>query len=611
MKITIKFLNQMRIIIKFLNQMRIIIKFLNQKKRFQTKNVPKVQKHRFVASLFKKYGWIQLYESSFALLFTIFASFFLLSFMNDPPTFPKPQNEQILDCANIISPRIWDESSRVKANITLNPFLQYPHGIAQSLFYMSVTSPNSELFYFQPNYWDWEEKNKSLSFCLLQTINGPLHVNLYCQNNVIKEYEFVLDSVSIYPVGWTFIESRYDMIGTIHDFCIQNRSILFSTSLKKAYFNPIKVGHNHYINIYPESSQLHDIVYRNNSILIEEPVLFLSTSNPDPTKIPSPSLLLLDFALPLWAYISTHSHNESYRFMLIRNELYLKPLAELLMGPHFYYNSSLFPARYNQLITSGDRFIDNFFTYNYSQIIRNNNNTIDNNTIDNNTIDNNIINDNINQELKNASGCIREGIFLKTTGSIPYSIHSSQMPNTINGELANMYEWISSYSDSIIPSFRKRFTNNSIKRGRIVLSKTIQKICPEEYILSLIKGIPEINDIRNEIEVKTINEDMTLIEIANIVSTADLYISGDLSEYIYGVFLNTGASFVEFQRNGAECSHLGSKFARLGHAKYYSLFDKEDCLIQNFQEYLDTNHGYSVLDDELVKSTLVRALLHQ
>ena len=174
------------------------------------------------------YQILQLFKTSYIILVAIICTTFLLVLDNDPPSFPLPDNEYVIDCFNIINSSITIEKSRVKVNITTRDFIQYPNEIAVSLLSIRVVNANITSIFQEKHFWDVKSDLHHASFCVLQTFGGDVNAYLYCQNNLLASSSGYTGSIDVYPVGWSRSQYSDYFVADFSDICVHNQKLIFS-----------------------------------------------------------------------------------------------------------------------------------------------------------------------------------------------------------------------------------------------------------------------------------------------------------------------------------------------------------------------------------------------
>ena len=94
----------------------------------------------------------------------------------------------------------------------------------------------------------------------------------------------------------------------------------------------------------------------------------------------------------------------------------------------------------------------------------------------------------------------------------------------------------------------------------------------------------------------------TISEIADIVSSSQVFIGTHVSSLIFGIFMSKGSTMLEIQPTGSECTFFGKSFADMSGAKYVPFFVENECINDNILKYFEQNGvEYNINKNRLLK----------
>jgi hypothetical protein len=142
---------------------------------------------------------------------------------DDPPRFPLPPESNPIDCFSFTSTKIWAESSRVKVEVDIGDFLEYPREIAYTLLNITVTAGPLSFSYPPRQFWDISSNLSRLYFCILQSVGGfGLTCSLYCHGNLLAKNAFDLREIEVFPVGWSRMVPAIEAVARFRDVCFDS-----------------------------------------------------------------------------------------------------------------------------------------------------------------------------------------------------------------------------------------------------------------------------------------------------------------------------------------------------------------------------------------------------
>jgi len=185
--------------------------------------------------------------------------------------------------------------------------------------------------------------------------------------------------------------------------------------------------------------------------------------------------------------------------------------------------------------------------------------------------------------------CFNMGRFVKTSGSESYNIINTRVTHR-SESLASQFEWISSFSQTSIQSFRESYTSSIMIKGRIVLDS------------GMIKYVGLIRSLYPQCKVFVLGDNDSLKDVASLVKSAHIFICSHLSTIVFGLFLSEKATLVELMPIGAECFTQGEAIAKLVNCNYLPINKKESCPCTTLSCYFTNTSVYeTILEEEIRK----------
>lgn len=193
--------------------------------------------------------------------------------------------------------------------------------------------------------------------------------------------------------------------------------------------------------------------------------------------------------------------------------------------------------------------------------------------------------------------CFESVVFPKSIGSIPFQYNSTDINQTFGMALYDHFRWINTLNPKIMKHFRYFFTDKEIFTKKIV-------VAPDFEVF-----LENIHDEFPDYEVVLLPNTNSSIEIANILGDAQVFIAGYVSTTIFSIFLPPGATLIEIQPKGMECTQYGkiyATFSNVSYIPYYTL--TTNCKCQKLRCYIESNINeieaniYKIND--LIRSTI-------
>jgi hypothetical protein len=156
----------------------------------------------------------------------------------------------------------------------------------------------------------------------------------------------------------------------------------------------------------------------------------------------------------------------------------------------------------------------------------------------------------------NLNGCFDEAYFLKTAGSLTIDQKSSDVVIDEFEATATHMIWTMTAKPALLAGIKQLFTNKTNQRELIVLDGTAASLADalrELLPLFAIAVLPETEDLG---------------EVADCLAEAMLYVTGHMSTLIYCIFLAPGASVIEIQPKGLDCTAFGQTWTRTMGLRY-------------------------------------------
>lgn len=182
-------------------------------------------------------GCIFLFRTSFVIPIGVIGAIVLLCFYNDPPVFPLPDGSDIVDCSNIKVTQLYPENSRLKVELHVDKFIQYPRQLALSIIKLRADMNGIVFEYPMKNFWDIKSDLENISFCSLQTVGGSVNTSVMCDGRAIRSEILPINSVDIFPVGWSRLTFPHKYMGFLQSTFLFNDTIVFSAQPKSKFDN--------------------------------------------------------------------------------------------------------------------------------------------------------------------------------------------------------------------------------------------------------------------------------------------------------------------------------------------------------------------------------------
>lgn len=152
-------------------------------------------------------------------------------FKSEPPIFPRPLNEEIPDCLNIFVHNISTKNNKINISIYANKFHEYPQLAAPYLLRINTKVGNFESHFSYPALYDIVTENGTSSFNIIQKAPGNVSISVSCQNIILNETSFTIDSISLYSTGYTHLFKKDNLSRSMNNICINKSKItIFSES---------------------------------------------------------------------------------------------------------------------------------------------------------------------------------------------------------------------------------------------------------------------------------------------------------------------------------------------------------------------------------------------
>ena len=417
-------------------------------------------------------------KKDFSIFFQVLATLvclcitiYLANYKTSVPTFPRPENEYIFDCNQIIVNNLSSLDNKIIINISSYKFYNYPKLTAPYLLRVLTKNGDLEQCFNCKSFFDILRIGNDSTFNIIHSSDGNIGLNIYCQNTSLYNTTLAIKSENPTKVkGYTsFIQNDNDKNLTYHmsNICI-NRSFLNifdQTKLDKTQ-NDIftyKASTDISIQVKHENDSMDSF----NKELTKHLSMLIIQSAPK-----TASDLIIDALLPLYIYQQKRGAASVY-FMDKNN----KELIE-----------------YSELILNQPR--ESF-----------------------------LLNDGIK--------CAHDAYFLYSTGNREITTHhertkDEQIKAILNDEIS--YIKFADYFKKKNNDNQNNLNSNKNKMKIVVVSES---------------GIQQFNNSVNSLyEFQTIKPDQSLLEIMQIVSSANVFIPFD-DDFIHMLWMiDTNASVI-------------------------------------------------------------------
>ncbi|OHS98163.1 hypothetical protein TRFO_09012 [Tritrichomonas foetus] len=471
----------------------------------------------------------------------------LLIFDNDPPAFPRPLNDFSPDCYQIFPHSLSASGSRINVSVNIGDLIEFPTSAAIRLLRLVVTSGNTISEYTYNNFWD---------------------ISLTSHKDYTKASFCVLQ-----PIGGHIQATLYCHKRKLSELSHQINDI-----------NAYPVGWSRALMIPHLIVDLFDFCYSNNTIhyFSQAPSLLMPMHVGHNDTIP----FQIRFITPGSFQTSSPEHTIIYKptfFISASPKESWRQLSDILLpmwGSLFHIIKTNNNTNNNG---KNDGYFRAYLTRNQSWVIPNVQRLVKDTVLTN-----------------ESKVCIAEGHFIRSPGSIPLSVNSSAVNMTEIVSFCHHLNWIMDIKPEIMPSFKNFFTNKEMKQSTIVIDNT----CFEKLNIKKL-----IEQYSSNLEIVRLPEESSLItEIAEVVSTAQVFIGSHLSSLIYGIFLPKGATMIEIQPEGCECTYYGQSFATMAGARYHPIRITGQCKKNTILLYMNQSElNYQKVTFTEIKKSLDQA----
>lgn len=181
--------------------------------------------------------------------------------------------------------------------------------------------------------------------------------------------------------------------------------------------------------------------------------------------------------------------------------------------------------------------------------------------------------------LNNSHGCFFDGHFIRSTGSIPLKFNSTTFGQTESFLLAFHFGWIMDINTRIMSKFIRLFTQQEMVPNTVVLDRLasqFKRILKQRFPECNFIDLPDIEDENNTIE-----------SIADVVASAQIFISSHISSSLFAIFMSKGSTLFEIQPLGCECMFNGHAFSQMAGVRYVPFYQNKTCEIKSLEEYFN------------------------
>lgn len=257
-----------------------------------------------------------IYRTALITPISMFLAVYLLITDGDPPTFPlKDRSLSPIDCYNFKSANIYFEKSRIKIELRVGEFIEYPKEIAASLTNIVTNVGGITMDYYGEKFWDLKSDRENFSYCILQTVSGNVNASLYCHRHLLATAVNRIDDVSIFPVGWSRYFETMQGVGKLNDVCYHKGSLYFFAQ-PETHFSSIQAAKNYKIPVILDNRKKDTFRVEKNFGSSQTPAYVISSLAKDPYDI------FTDVVLPFYAiYVLP----ENIIFIMQRNQTHLLP----------------------------------------------------------------------------------------------------------------------------------------------------------------------------------------------------------------------------------------------------------------------------------------------
>jgi hypothetical protein len=164
------------------------------------------------------------------------------------------------------------------------------------------------------------------------------------------------------------------------------------------------------------------------------------------------------------------------------------------------------------------------------------------------------------------NACYTMALFVRSPGSVPPQ--SNHTFSDFDGIVDHM-EYIYRFGDPVLAKLSSFFGRSvSIIRGKVAVDPIFAGFVEEWQ-----KNCSQCNFM-------VLNESLAVPEMAEVVASSNLLISGGLYTNLYAPLLSVNATLIEIPQDGAECTRFGMRFAGQRYVAHYAVNGVCECDIR-------------------------------
>lgn len=508
---------------------------------------------------------------------------------NQPQQFPLPDDAESPDCLKIDILNISKDTNRILISMrALPPFIEFPIEAAPHLIKIVGETSTSLFSYFYNDFWDFNASYEKIdngrstdydyfdfNFNILQTINGNVSISVFCNQiklekydledeervilknseqsyfsvqhqNSISTFNFSIDEIRYYPIGWSKIESLEMNSFKFSGFSILKSNLIFhSTTISE--IKPFKFGPYNYNFSIDVRNSVQFCGYSNQSYYVDEVFIISSQS----IKIMSNQLFMRNCILRMYF---TMLKIDGYKSSLINETINITDINKTINNTRIKMSHNLNENSISKINNQSEVSLKSSKISIKLLII---NDTLDESEIENESL---IVSKEKYQIFENLFGpnsieiinmddrkCFREGIFFPLEDNITH----------LSDDL-----FLSKIGDDAF--------NISLLKDKFIFQNYSNKF----------KSLTDSIDISHSSEFTLLNISDNISEILNLIYNCDLLIISKQENLPFALFMHNGAELIQINGN----KFVGEKLSALNNLtnfKYYddlnNFLEKENC----------------------------------
>ena len=248
--------------------------------------------------------WFLFYTPTvFLLVITMGYSVYFLIIDPDPPQMPPSSSQMPIDCTKIHFKYVSSYSSKISLSFDVDDFIQYPISSAMSMLQVIISSSNSQSTYTYKNFWDQKSNISHIFFNILHPFQGNnFDLEVKCGALSLGRKPISIETVTVYPVGWSILFNEGMSHVKIADGCFNNNSFVICAPPPQVSFKPMQLSSDNQVTVNHTMLSAESYASYNNISMHKTERHLLDSifigANPKHAY-----KKITDILLPLWAFI--------------------------------------------------------------------------------------------------------------------------------------------------------------------------------------------------------------------------------------------------------------------------------------------------------------------